>query len=106
MNFYFSTNNIKELDNYSFQEKHLIITLANKRLTPPQKLILGILKLVLLIPPFWFLAQLDSWWMLLPVAFLMVSYMVILRPLSLSFSVTHLEAALKEFASLTEEDDD
>jgi hypothetical protein len=95
--FYFSSHHIEQLNGYSFKEKQQLLNLAQSRLTAPEKFILNLLKLLLLIPPFWWLAQLNSWFMLLPVVFLLLVYFLLLRPLSLSFSARHLASAIKGF---------
>lgn len=107
---YFSSNQITELDKYSTQEKRQILLLAMAKLTVPEKFILNMIKLCLLIPPFLLLANL----MMLEFAGVLVlvfaAYVIIMRPLSLKFASNHLAKAIKSFevyqAELAEEQQD
>ncbi|MDN3651663.1 DUF6170 family protein [Thalassotalea ponticola] len=97
MKFYFSSNQFEQLKDFNFAEKQQIIELANHKMTAPTKLLLNILKLLILIPPFMLLARVDSWLFVLPLILLLVCYFVILRPLSLMFLSQHIDEAVAQF---------
>lgn len=97
MKLYFSSNQISQLADFSFTQKQQIIAAASTKLKPTSKLVLNILKLLILIPPFLMLASLDSWWLFLPLVLIMVGYFVLLRPLSLFFIAQHIDEAVEEF---------
>lgn len=97
MSILFSSNNLPELGNYSLQDRQYILALASEKLITPQKLVLNIIKLLILIPPFIMLARLDSWWLFAPLCFVLIGYFLIMRPISLYFIKQHLPAAIKKF---------
>lgn len=97
MKFYFSSANIRELDRFSVREKRQIIELAVNQLQAPEKLLLNIIKLFILIPPFILLARIDSWWSLLPIILFLSGYFIFVRPITLWFAVKHIDTAIKKF---------
>ncbi|WP_371377787.1 DUF6170 family protein [Thalassotalea aquiviva] len=97
MKLYFSTNQIAELEPFSFAERQQIMAIASSKLTPLAKLILNLIKLAILIPPFMMLAYIDSWWFVLPLVGVLIGYMLILRPVSLLFLHKHIPSAIKVF---------
>ncbi|WP_206484675.1 DUF6170 family protein [Thalassotalea sp. G2M2-11] len=60
MTIYFSSKNIPELANLSIKERQEVIAKAQQKFTAPEKLILNLLKLIMLVPPFLFLAR-QEW---------------------------------------------
>lgn len=93
----FSSNQIERLSDYSLGDRHQILALAFALLTVPQKLVLNLMKLVLLIPPFIYLARQD-WGLMLVATFIAVAcYLGIMKPISLYFSSQHLDKAIKQF---------
>ncbi|SES77589.1 DUF6170 family protein [Thalassotalea agarivorans] len=103
---YFSTNNMEALASFSLREKQQIITLAGEKLTAPQKFVINILKLILLIPPFMYLANLAWGPFLVAVAGAALFYVVVLRPIYLSYCVEHLDAAIKQFKRMQQTEED
>jgi len=97
MTIYFSTAQIEKLQPYTIAERRMIIEMANNKLQAPEKLIINILKLLVLIPPFIVLARIDSWYLMLPVFALLVGYFLIMRPISFWFINKHLDGAIKQF---------
>ncbi|MFD2168209.1 DUF6170 family protein [Thalassotalea euphylliae] len=59
MKLYFSSKDIPALNECSIQERNEKIHTAQQKLTVPEKLLLNILKLFLLVPPFIYLARQD-----------------------------------------------
>ena len=57
MRFIFSTNQIAELSNKPLRERHELIQKAEAKFTAPEKLLLNLLKLVMLLPPFFLLGE-------------------------------------------------
>ena len=97
MSIILSSNNIPELSEYSLQERHIILSLASEKLITPQKLVINLIKLMVLIPPFIMLARLDSWALFIPLVFMLVGYFLIMRPINLIFIRAHLPKAIKQF---------
>ncbi|QOL24393.1 hypothetical protein LP316_08410 [Thalassotalea sp. LPB0316] len=97
MTIYFSTAQIEKLQPYTLAERRMIIEMANNKLQAPEKLVINLLKLLILIPPFIALARIDSWWLLLPVFALLIGYFFIMRPVSFWFIDKHLDGAIKQF---------
>lgn len=92
-----SSNNLPELSNYSVKQRQSILAIASEKLITPQKLILNIIKLFVLFPPFIILARLDSWLLFLPLGFVLIGYFLVMRPISLYFLRKHLPKAIKQF---------
>jgi len=88
---YFSSKDIPELANKPLKERAELIYKAQAKLTVPEKLILNLLKLVLLIPPFIYLARQDWGVLTLTVALSLVGYMLIFKPISFTFLQRHLK---------------
>lgn len=97
MKFYFSSADVTQLASFSPVERRQIIEMAASKLAAPEKLLLNIIKLLILIPPFIMLARIDSWWLFLPLVLLLVGYFVIVRPITLYFVVKHIDEAIKQF---------
>jgi len=91
---YFSSQRIPSLANYSLKERQAILAIAEK-LTTPEKLIINIIKLLVLIPAFIYLARLQHWSVPLLLALLWLSYLVIMRPIILMFTQKYLTSAIK-----------
>lgn len=93
----FSSNQIKALSDFNLGDRHQILTLAFAFLTVPQKLILNLIKLALLIPPFIYLARQDWGLMTFTTIVVLLCYLMIMKPLSLYFCCQHLDKAIKQF---------
>ena len=105
MAFIFSTNKIPELESYTLQQRQQILTLAASRLTAPEKFVLNIIKLIMLVPPFLFMAQLEGVYFVLSLFFILALYFILLRPVSLVFTRKYLDVAIKQFNSLVKTED-
>ncbi|MEW6996867.1 DUF6170 family protein [Colwelliaceae bacterium BS250] len=99
MKFYFSSKQFKQLQDYCFADRQSIIALATDKIKPVARITLNILKLAIIIPPFMMLANLNSWLFILPLGFVLVSYFIIVRPLSLFFIAKHIDQAIEEFSA-------
>lgn len=100
MTIYFSTNQISLLDTFTSREKHEIMALALSKFTVPQKLIVNLLKLCMLIPPFLYLANLEMVMLTVTVVIVLAVYVLIMRPVCFWFAQEHLEQAIKMHVSL------
>lgn len=98
----FSSNQIEELEAYSFKERREILALAMQKLTVPQKLVLNLLKLTLLIPPFIYLARQEWSTLAIAVAISSLAYLFIMKPVSLTFCSKHMKQALQQFIKSNE----
>jgi hypothetical protein len=95
----FSSNKIPALAEFSLQERQQILSIALSKLSVPEKFILNIIKLAMLIPPFLYLANLEVIKLITTLTFVLIAYFVLLRPVVLFFSQRHLKAAIKTFKS-------
>lgn len=97
MAIYFSSNKIPTLQAFSLHQRQAILTLAQAKLSAPEKFILNIIKLSLLIPPFIFIANLQGLALAASVAIVLSAYFIILRPIMLFFSQKHLDKAIAQY---------
>ena len=97
MTIYFSSNKIPALQAFSLHKRQAILTLAQARFSAPEKFILNIVKLLLLIPPFLFIANLQGLALALSVVVVLIAYFLILRPIMLYFSAKHLDKAIAQY---------
>jgi hypothetical protein len=97
MTIYFSSNKIPALASYSLEQRQQILAIAQSKLSAPEKLILNLIKLTLLIPPFLFVANLQGMALIASLFAIIVAYFVLLRPIMLFFTVRYLTSALKSF---------
>ena len=100
MAFIFSTNKLPELENFTLRQRQQILALAAKKLTAPEKFVLNILKLLMLVPPFLFLAQLEGILFVFSLFSVLAVYFILLRPISLLFTRKYLIATIKQFNKL------
>jgi len=91
MPIYFSSNQIPELKAYSIKERQEFLAKARNKLTIPEKLILNIIKLIMLVPPFIFLARLEWFLFFLSLVLVTLIYLTIMNPIYLSFIYRHLK---------------
>lgn len=79
MKIFRSSNDIEKLKHLPIKERSALITKAENKLTAPEKLVLNLIKLLMLIPPFYFLAQKDGVAVFLSVLVSLVIYFFIYR---------------------------
>ncbi|MGB1197710.1 MAG: DUF6170 family protein [Thalassotalea sp.] len=97
MTLYLSANKIPALQPFNVQQRHAILSLAQAKLSAPEKFILNIIKLLLLIPPFFFIANLQGFAVFIAVMVVLVAYFILLKPILLFFSQKHLENAIAQY---------
>ncbi len=90
MAIYFSSNDIPTLKCLSIAEKQIKIAQAAKKLTPPEKLTLNIIKLFIVVPMFLYMAWLSGWAVILPPLLGFIAYVIIYRPVYLKIVSRHL----------------
>ena len=88
----FSTNQIKELDGFSVKERQEIIAQAMTKLTVPQKLVLNLIKLALLIPPFIYLAKQEWGILALTIVVSLLGYVLVMKPVAFQFMSKAIKA--------------
>ena len=97
MAMYFSSNKIPALHSFSIHQRQAILTLAQAKLSAPEKLLLNVIKLLLLIPPFFFIANLQGFSMVVAIVIVLCAYFIVLRPIMLFFSLKHLDNAIAQY---------
>lgn len=90
---YFSSQNIPELKGLKFGQRMQVIRSATEQVPIPQKLLLNLLKLAILIPLFLVIAQWDSWQSTVTIAVLLAAYPLLTRPLTFALCRPHLQQA-------------
>ncbi|MBB6542741.1 DUF6170 family protein [Thalassotalea piscium] len=90
MKIYLSSNQLPELANHLPRERHEILIRAEQKLTVPEKLILNLLKLLMLVPPFLYLARQE--WLMLTIALVATLFikLTIFTPIKLAFCRKHI----------------
>ena len=101
---YFSSKQFNELNGFSFNERQQIISIAQSKLSVPEKLILNLLKLVLLIPLFWMLSTSNWLGFVITTIIVFTAYIMVVRPLNLKFLTKYIEAAVAAHNKLMNED--
>ena len=97
MAIYFSSNKIPALQAFSLHQRQAILTLAQAKLSAPEKFILNIIKLLLLIPPFLFVANLQGFALIAAIIIVLIAYFIILRPIMFFFAHKHLDQAIRQY---------
>jgi hypothetical protein len=97
MTIYFSSNKIPALHDFSLHQRQAILALAQAKLSAPEKFILNIIKLSLLIPPFLFIANLQGFALAASIALVLIAYFLLLRPIMLFFAQKHLDKAIAQY---------
>lgn len=97
MKFYFTHRSIPELANLSLEERLRALQLANQKLTPPERLLLNLLKLLVLVPIFALLLRSgDDWTVLGWAALVILIYPLIIRPIQFNMSRKYLKQQKSE----------
>lgn len=82
MKFYFLTRHLPGLEHLSLQQRLAKIQAAHKHLSGPEKLLLNVVKLLIIIPLFVVILRTsDNWWALLWALLITLAYPIILKPL-------------------------
>ena len=92
MKFYFTAQSIPELQQKSMDERLQAVDKATKKLTPPEKLVLNIIKLLIIVPVFALILRVGQDWTALLWAALFISlYPFLLRPVQLNMIRKYLK---------------
>ena len=89
--------NIKQLDEFKIKDRHMIIAQALLYLSPTQKIVLRLCKLLALIPLFLSLSYFEGWILLPILLFAGVLYPIITRPIEIAFAKKHLNKAILKY---------
>ena len=93
MQFYFSTRNIPGLSGLPLAERMRLLERAAKKLTVPEKTVLNILKLLVIVPAFTLLLRVAAdWTSLLWALLVFMLYPIIVKPVQYSLSAKYLES--------------
>ncbi|MGJ8680097.1 DUF6170 family protein [Paraglaciecola sp.] len=91
MNIYFSTKHIPQLAALPLTERLAAIQVAQRKLTGPEKLLLNVLKLILVIPIFVFIIQISTNWLAIIWALLItLLFPLIIKPVHLGLCVKYI----------------
>ena len=97
MKLYFSTRQIPQLQDMTLVERLEQINLAQKKLIGPEKLLLNILKLCILIPVFVFILQSAENWLSLVWALLVaLFYPILLKPIQYGICAKYIPQVSKQ----------
>ncbi|MCU7554895.1 DUF6170 family protein [Alteromonas sp. ASW11-19] len=97
MRFYFSTRHIPGLAGLPLAERIERLDHASKKLTVPEKTLLNVLKLLIIVPVFvLILRTVENWHSLLWAALVFLLYPLIVKPLQYSLSAKYLPDPSKE----------
>ncbi len=92
MKFYLSTRQIPELKELSMPERMAALRAAENKLTAPEKTLLNILKLLIIVPVFVFILRAgEDWFALVWAGCFILAYPFFLKPFQYSLSVKYLK---------------
>ena len=92
MKFYFSTRQIPQLKDLSMPDRMAALRAAENKLTIPEKTLLNILKLLIIVPVFMFILRTgQDWRALLWAALFILAYPFLLKPLQHSLSAKYIK---------------
>lgn len=92
MKFYFTHRAIPELTDLTLEERLSALQAANQKLTPPERLLLNLLKLLILVPVFaLILRSSEDWTALIWAAVVILIYPIIVRPIQFNMSRKYLK---------------
>jgi hypothetical protein len=85
MKIYFTSRQIPQLQNKGIKERFALIEQAQHKLSAPEKVLLNILKLCIIIPTFVFILKISQDWLaILWAGAFLLCYPLILRPVHLT----------------------
>lgn len=92
MKFYTSTKNIPQLAGKPLTERMALIEDAAKKMSIPEKTLLNVLKLLVIVPVFALILKVtDSWFSLVWAAVIMLLYPLFVKPIQYSLSAKYLK---------------
>lgn len=92
MKLYFFTKNIPGLGEMSLKQRMTLLEDAGKRMSVPEKTLLNVLKLLVIVPVFVFILRTATDWTSLVWAFLVfLLYPIVVKPLQYSLSAKYIK---------------
>lgn len=98
MKIYTSTKKIPGLEALPVTDRMAILEQAANRMSIPEKTLLNIIKLLVIVPVFMFLLRaVENWWALAWAALILLLYPLFVKPLQYSLSAKYIKSqAIKE----------
>lgn len=97
MKFYFSPKQIPQLRDLPLRKRMIALDFAALKMSVPERSLLNLLKLFIIIPVFIFILQVSSnWWALLWAGLALVFYPLFIKPLQYSLSAKYLPEEISE----------
>ncbi|MFC4700084.1 DUF6170 family protein [Glaciecola siphonariae] len=97
MKVYTSTKKIPGLENMSLPQRMALLEQAARKMTVPEKTLLNVLKLFVLIPVFVLLLRVvENWWSLAWAGLILLLYPLFVKPLQYSISAKYLAKNSKD----------
>lgn len=93
----FSLKTVSQLEPYSPLERIHLLNLALKHLSAPEKAGFNLIKLLVIVPPFFGLARLEPWLAIIGLVGVLVGFSLLTRPLQIFFARNHWLTAVKEY---------
>lgn len=93
---HFSTKSIAEFNGLSLSQKQQMLRIAMEKMSAVQKITLAVIKLILLSAAFLLIANVHSWWLLVYLLLVGISYPVVTTPITLLFCKPYYQAARAE----------
>jgi hypothetical protein len=91
MKFYFSTRQIPQLRDLSLQQRMIALEKAALKMTVPERTLLNILKLMVIVPVFLFILRVSEDWTALGwAALVFIFYPLVVKPMQYSLSAKYL----------------
>lgn len=92
MKIYTSTKHIPGLEGMAVTERMAVLEKAGNRMTIPEKTLLNIIKLLVIVPIFGLLLRIvESWWSLVWVGLILLLYPLFVKPLQYSLSAKYIK---------------
>lgn len=92
MKIYTSTKNIPGLEDVPVTERMALLEQAANRMTVPEKTLLNIIKLLVIVPVFALVLRVvESWWSLAWAALILLLYPLFVKPLQYSLSAKYIK---------------
>lgn len=97
MKIYTSTKNIPQLKGLSVTERMAVLESAASKMTIPEKTLLNIIKLIVIVPIFALLLRaVESWWSLAWAGLILLLYPLFVKPLQYSISAKYIKIKKSE----------
>lgn len=92
MKFYFSARQIPQVKHLSMPDRMAALRAAENRLTAPEKTLLNILKLLIIVPVFVFILRAgQDWFALVWAGLFILAYPFLLKPFQYSLSAKYIK---------------